>query len=228
VLVRRLRPSPATAIALIALFVSLGGTTYAVSSLPRDSVGTKQLRNRAVTEDELSNRAVISSKLATGAVTNSKIARRTITGSRIAADALGGAQIQEGALGPVPFALDAENAKLAARASTADHAERANRSDRTDRAAVADSLARVEYEIAETSIPEGGGRAVDVPCPAGTVAVGGGFWQTGDPDDLTFIADSAPGDDRTLWRVVVFDAGGDTGQPTPGDVYAVCLSAEPA
>lgn len=225
---RRFRPSPAGAIALVALFISLGGTTYAVSSLPRDSVGTKQLRNRSVTEDELSNRAVITSKLATGAVTNSKIARGAITGSRVAADALGGAQIQEGALGPVPFALDAESAKLAARASTADRAERADRSNRADGAAVADSLARVEYETMEMSIPEGGGRAADVACPSGRVAVGGGFWQTGDPGDLTFIADSAPGDERTSWRVVVFDAGGPTGQPIPGDAYAVCLSAEPA
>ena len=41
---RRFRPTPATCIALLALFISLGGTTYAVTSLPRASVGTPQLR----------------------------------------------------------------------------------------------------------------------------------------------------------------------------------------
>jgi len=34
---------------LIALFVALGGTTYAATTLPRNSVGTTQLKNKAVT-----------------------------------------------------------------------------------------------------------------------------------------------------------------------------------
>ncbi len=37
------------AIALLALFVALGGTSYAALALPANSVGTKQLRNGAVT-----------------------------------------------------------------------------------------------------------------------------------------------------------------------------------
>jgi len=35
-------------VALLALFVALGGTSYAVASLPTNSVGTKQLRKNAV------------------------------------------------------------------------------------------------------------------------------------------------------------------------------------
>ncbi len=51
---RRLRaPSPAFVIALIALFVALGGTTYAAVRLPRNSVGTAQLRNGAVTKKKI-------------------------------------------------------------------------------------------------------------------------------------------------------------------------------
>jgi hypothetical protein len=47
---RRFRaPSPASAISLIALFVALGGTSYAATSLAKNSVGTKQLKNNAVT-----------------------------------------------------------------------------------------------------------------------------------------------------------------------------------
>lgn len=38
----------------IALFVALGGTSYAAVSLPRNSVGTRQLRNGAVTPKKLS------------------------------------------------------------------------------------------------------------------------------------------------------------------------------
>jgi hypothetical protein len=47
-------PSPAFAISLLALFVALGGTTYAATSLPANSVGTKQLRNAAVTRSKIS------------------------------------------------------------------------------------------------------------------------------------------------------------------------------
>ena len=44
---------PATIIALIALFVALGGTSYAVSQLPKNSVGNKQLRRDAVTTSKV-------------------------------------------------------------------------------------------------------------------------------------------------------------------------------
>jgi hypothetical protein len=45
-------------IALLALFVSLGGSAYAAFTLPRNSVGTRQLRNGAVTGAKLQNGAV--------------------------------------------------------------------------------------------------------------------------------------------------------------------------
>jgi len=63
---RRLRaPSPALAIALIALFVALGGTTYAATGLPKNSVGTKQLKKNAVTAPKIKNGAVTASKINT-------------------------------------------------------------------------------------------------------------------------------------------------------------------
>jgi hypothetical protein len=58
------KPSPALVVALIALFVALGGTSYAALTLPKNSVGTKQLKNNAVT----------GAKIATGAITSNKIA----------------------------------------------------------------------------------------------------------------------------------------------------------
>lgn len=46
----------AHAIALIALIVALSGSAYAAVSLPRDSVGTRQLRTGAVTKSKISKR----------------------------------------------------------------------------------------------------------------------------------------------------------------------------
>ena len=42
------RPSPAMIVAMLALFVAMGGTGYAVSKLPKGSVGSAQIRNNAV------------------------------------------------------------------------------------------------------------------------------------------------------------------------------------
>ena len=48
-------PSPALIVAGIALFVALGGTSYAVTQLPKNSVGTKQLKANAVTGAKVKN-----------------------------------------------------------------------------------------------------------------------------------------------------------------------------
>ena len=45
----------ANVIAYVALFVALGGTSYAAVSLPKNSVGTTQLRNGAVTPTKLAS-----------------------------------------------------------------------------------------------------------------------------------------------------------------------------
>jgi hypothetical protein len=56
------RPSPALVISLIGLFVALSGTAYAVASLPKNSVGTPQLKNGAVTAGKLNASAIAALK----------------------------------------------------------------------------------------------------------------------------------------------------------------------
>jgi len=56
---RRLRaPSPALVVSLVALFVALGGTAYAATSLPKNSVGTTQIKNNAVTSKKIAKGAI--------------------------------------------------------------------------------------------------------------------------------------------------------------------------
>jgi len=83
------RPSPALVISLIALFVAMSGTGYAVSK-----VGSKQLKKNAVT----------SSKIKKNAVTSSKIKKNALTGPKIKKDSIKGDDILESSIAKVPDA----------------------------------------------------------------------------------------------------------------------------
>ena len=64
----------ANVIATIALFLALGGGAFAAFKLPKKSVGTKNLKAKAVTEPKLGDKAVSEGKIGDGAVTAAKLA----------------------------------------------------------------------------------------------------------------------------------------------------------
>jgi hypothetical protein len=76
---RRLLPSPAMVVAVVALIMSLGGSAYALV------VTGKQIRNNTVTGKDIRN--------------------RSLTGREFRRDKLGGRSIKESSLGPVGTAL---------------------------------------------------------------------------------------------------------------------------
>lgn len=76
---RRLLPSPAMVVAVVALIMSLGGSAYALV------VTGKQIRNNTVTGKDVRN--------------------RSLTGREFRRDKLGGRSINEGTLATVPGAL---------------------------------------------------------------------------------------------------------------------------
>ena len=106
---RRLTPSPAMVVACIALTVALGGTSYAALTLPRNSVGTKQLKKNAVTTLKVKNNAITSPKVKNDAITSPKVKNNAITG----------ADVLESSLGQVPSAASAVTAVTATTAGTA-------------------------------------------------------------------------------------------------------------
>ncbi len=87
---RRPRPSAAMLIALIALFVSIGGVGYAATT-----IGTKQIENGAVTAQKLHNGAVTTKKIQNGAVRSPQVA----DGSLLAKDFKAG-ELPAGPKGP--------------------------------------------------------------------------------------------------------------------------------
>lgn len=73
-------------LAFLALFLALGGTSYAAVSLERDSVGSKQIRKGAVTSDEVRNRSLLAEDFKGGELPRG---RRGATGAAGARGATG-------------------------------------------------------------------------------------------------------------------------------------------
>jgi hypothetical protein len=65
------RPSPAMIVALIALFAALTGTAFA--ALGKNTVGSRQLKAKAVTSGKIANNAVTSAKVAKGSLTGDDV-----------------------------------------------------------------------------------------------------------------------------------------------------------
>jgi hypothetical protein len=66
----------------IALFAALGGSSYAAVTLPRNSVGTKQLRAGSVTGSEIRDRAIRSGDIRNGGVALKDLSRAARTALR--------------------------------------------------------------------------------------------------------------------------------------------------
>ena len=101
---RRLhKPSPAFVLALVALFVALGGTSYAALSIPANSVGSKQLKKNAVTTKKIKNGAVTASKLASSAQEPVAWAEVSASGSVIAGQGISSANVSRQSLAAYCF-----------------------------------------------------------------------------------------------------------------------------
>jgi hypothetical protein len=97
----------ANVVACLALFIALGGASYAAMKLPKNSVGTRQIKNNA------------------------------ITGAKIQDGAITGSKVNVGSLGTVPLAARADSAGRADSSARADTAVRADTASHADSAATA-------------------------------------------------------------------------------------------
>jgi hypothetical protein len=84
--------------AALALFVALGGTSYAALAIPANSVGSPQIRPNAVGASEIRSGAVGRSEIRAGGVASSEIARDGVGSSEIRRGAVGTSEIHNGSI----------------------------------------------------------------------------------------------------------------------------------
>jgi hypothetical protein len=193
-------PSPAMAVAFVALLAALTGTAVALPG----------------------SNNVTSGDIRSGAVTSSDIRNNSIRGGDVRQNTLTGGDVSEGSLGTVPRASSAGFAGFAGSAGTASRANSSGSADALGQVRVVTSL-DVANPNSDTSLGT-------VRCPSGTVPIGGGSWASGflghnvntsfpsDDTGGTNDADELP-DGWEVWM------NNTTGSAQTFNVYAICTRA---
>jgi hypothetical protein len=114
------RPSPAMAVAFIALLAALSGTAMAIPG--KNTVDSGDIKKGAVKRGDI----------ARNAVTGAKVRNGSLTGADARDDSLTGADVQESSLGQVPSANTANTANSANTATQAGNADRLDNQDSSD------------------------------------------------------------------------------------------------
>jgi hypothetical protein len=145
----RRKPSPAMAVAFVALLAALSGTAVALPG--RNTVDSGDLQRGAVTSPKIARGAVVTAKLRNNSVTGPKIRNGSVTGAKVQAGTLTGADLNESTLGTVPRAQAANTANQASTATNANHANTAGNAN-TVGGHAAGSLVRVASASASSDV----------------------------------------------------------------------------
>ena len=185
----RSRLTYANVMSTLGVFILLGGTSYAVTQIDRNSVKSKHIRNGQVKRPDLARNAVVSSKVRDG-----RLLLQDFAPGQLGA----GPQGQQGPQGP-PV-----------------------------------GLVTVQHEQASADLADNTSASLNVHCPDGQTALGGGF--TGDPEtpEETNTGSARPrqadggtpsdNDTFTGWRATTINtAGGATAGIRP-EVWVICAA----
>jgi hypothetical protein len=128
----RRRPSPAMLVALLALFVAMGGSSYAAvkisaRDIQRGAVGTRAIANNAVRSADVRNATIVGADVKDDALTNADIDNRSLSAAT------------------AKSADTATRANTAATATTAASAATANSAKKADDAEKLDGLDSADF-----------------------------------------------------------------------------------
>lgn len=92
------KPSPSMLVAVAALIVALGGTSYAATRLSKNSVGPRQIKKNAVTKKKIRKNSVTARKISKNAVTTSKIRARAVSRPKLRSGAVTSSKVKNHSL----------------------------------------------------------------------------------------------------------------------------------
>lgn len=209
--------NPPMLVAMTALFVALGGTSYAAYSLPKNSVGAQQIRKNAVRASEIKKDAVRSSEVKDGSLKAKDFAD---------------GELEQGVQG-IPGLKGAPGAPGAPGA-------KGDKGDKGDPGAFSAIVTyRKDYVLndGQSTADLADPTLANVACGAGQSLISGGVnFSTinhGDaritgssPRKGTIDAQVVPsdGDVSTIWRGTAINPAGGDANPVTVRVYAVCAS----
>ncbi|WP_026909407.1 collagen-like triple helix repeat-containing protein [Patulibacter minatonensis] len=194
---RRRRPSTAHVTAGIALFVALGGTSYAAGSLAANSVGSSQIKASAVKTSELASNSVTTAKVKDGSLKSTDFAAGQLPSGAQGAQGLPGAKGDKGEKG------DKGDTGTAGTPGT-------NGTDGVS-----------GYQVVtgtSTNVTTGDNEISSVVCPAGKKPVGGGVTMT---DSISMYV-SRSGVSGNGWTVRMYNGSGST---KSFQTQVVCITA---
>jgi hypothetical protein len=106
----RARVSFANVTSTLALFVALGGTSYAAIALPADSVGKAQIRAAAVGKSEVGANSIGASELRTGGTGAKEILTNAVGASEVRPSAIDSDELADRGIGAVDLSDAAKTA----------------------------------------------------------------------------------------------------------------------
>jgi hypothetical protein len=109
----RARLSFANVTAAIALFVALGGTSYAAIELPSNSVGRTQIKTGGVGKSEIGSNTVGSSEIRGSSITAPDIKTGAVGPSEVRANAIDSDELADGGIGAADLSDAAKTAVAA-------------------------------------------------------------------------------------------------------------------
>jgi hypothetical protein len=166
-------------IAVIALFLALGGSVYAASN----KISGAQIKPKSLPGNRIKAKSITGSQLKGGTITAAQIKAGSLTGAQIQAGSLSGTQIKAGSL---------TGAQVIGSSLTG---------------VTASAIGSVQYVSSTVALtPSETGIHGSAACPSGQKVIGGGATVSNEAE--AFVNDSGPSSNRGEWVATAFGAAG--------------------